>query len=52
MPEFLWRKGEVVMDILIIAHFTQAPNEKGNGRFHYLADLLSEQKQNEHKVEI
>ncbi|MDW0110673.1 glycosyltransferase family 4 protein [Sporosarcina aquimarina] len=29
-------------DILIIAHFTQAPNEKGNGRFHYLAEKLSD----------
>ncbi|OLS38882.1 hypothetical protein BTR22_04315 [Alkalihalophilus pseudofirmus] len=36
-------------DILIIAHFTQAPNEKGNGRFHYLAEKISEQNA---KVEI
>ncbi len=27
-------------DILIIAHFTQAPGEKGNGRFHYIAENM------------
>lgn len=26
--------------ILMINHFTQTPGEKGNGRFHYLANLL------------
>lgn len=40
------------MDVLIIAHFTQVPNEKGNGRFHYLANLLSEQKQSRNIVEV
>lgn len=29
-------------DILIIAHFTQVPGEKGNSRFPYLANLLVE----------
>lgn len=29
-------------DVLIIAHFTQVPGEKGNGRFHYLAKILVE----------
>ena len=29
-------------DILIIAHFTQVPGEKGNGRFHYLAKMLAD----------
>lgn len=28
-------------DILIIAHFTQAPGEKGNGRFHYIAEKIN-----------
>lgn len=28
-------------DILIIAHFTQIPGEKGNGRFHYIAQKLN-----------
>ncbi|USL25723.1 glycosyltransferase family 4 protein [Priestia megaterium] len=27
-------------DILIVAHFTQAPGEKGNGRFEYIANML------------
>lgn len=27
-------------DVLIIAHFTQVPGEKGNGRFHYIAQKL------------
>lgn len=36
------------MDILIIAHFTDAPNEKGNNRFKYLAKMLSEN----NKVEV
>lgn len=37
-------------DILIIAHFTQAPNEQGNGRFHYIANKLANNPEN--KVEI
>lgn len=36
-------------DILIIAHFTQVPGEKGNGRFHYLAEKIDK---NESKVEV
>ncbi|MED3652388.1 glycosyltransferase family 4 protein [Heyndrickxia sporothermodurans] len=28
-------------DVLIIAHFTQIPGEKGNGRFGYLANMLT-----------
>lgn len=31
-------------DILIIAHFTQAPGEHGNGRFHYLAETIDKDK--------
>ncbi|MBS5799855.1 MAG: glycosyltransferase family 4 protein [Clostridiales bacterium] len=34
------------MDILMITHFTQVPGEKGNGRFHYLANLLAEEGMN------
>lgn len=30
-------------DILIIAHFTQVPGEKGNGRFHYIAEKIDKQ---------
>jgi len=30
-------------DILIIAHFTQVPGEKGNGRFHYIAQKINKQ---------
>lgn len=30
-----------MQDILIIAHFTQAPGEKGNGRFHYIAESIN-----------
>lgn len=37
-------------DILIIAHFTQAPNEPGNGRFHYIANKLAENIEN--RVEL
>ncbi|WP_026691505.1 glycosyltransferase family 4 protein [Alteribacter aurantiacus] len=33
-------------DILIIAHYTKAPNEKGNGRFHYIADKLGNKSKN------
>lgn len=29
-----------MMDILMIAHFTQVPGEVGNGRFHYIAERL------------
>ncbi|WP_350019931.1 glycosyltransferase family 4 protein [Priestia flexa] len=29
-------------DILIIAHFTQAPGEPGNGRFWYISDMLAD----------
>ncbi|WP_057760898.1 glycosyltransferase family 4 protein [Cytobacillus praedii] len=36
-------------DILIVAHFTQTPGEKGNGRFHYIANLLALEG---HKIEI
>ncbi|WP_240377984.1 glycosyltransferase family 4 protein [Bacillus piscicola] len=28
-------------DVLIISHFTQAPGEKGNGRFHYIAERVN-----------
>ena len=28
------------MNILIIAHFTGIPSEKGNNRFNYIANLL------------
>lgn len=38
-------------DILIIAHFTQIPGEKGNGRFHYIAEKLYK-KSNEIMVEV
>lgn len=31
-------------DILIIAHFTQVPGEKGNSRFKYIAEMLSKKK--------
>lgn len=37
-------------DILILAHFTQAPNEQGNGRFHYIAGRLADNEEN--KVEV
>jgi len=30
-------------DILIIAHFTQFPGEKGNGRFHYIAEKINKE---------
>lgn len=33
-------------DILMITHFTQVPGEKGNGRFHYLANLLADEGMN------
>ncbi len=33
-------------DILIVAHFTQTPFEKGNGRFHYLAGMLAQDEKN------
>lgn len=36
-------------DILIIAHFTQAPGEKGNGRFHYIAEKINK---NSAKIEV
>ena len=29
------------MNILIIANFTQNPEEKGNNRFNYIANLLA-----------
>lgn len=29
-----------MLDILIIAHFTQIPGETGNGRFHYIAEKI------------
>ena len=35
------------MKILIVAHFTQVPQEKGNNRFNYMANLLSENKDNQ-----
>ena len=38
------------MKILIIAHFTQTPNENGNNRFNYLANLLG--KSEENRVEL
>lgn len=28
-------------DILIVAHYTQAPSEKGNGRFYYIAENIN-----------
>ena len=37
------------MNILIIANFTQNPEEKGNNRFNYIANLLAN---NNHKVEL
>lgn len=37
-------------DILMVAHFTQTPFEKGNGRFHYLAGRLAQD--NDNKVEV
>lgn len=36
-------------DILIIAHFTHVPGEKGNSRFNYIANLLAD---NNFKVEV
>lgn len=30
-------------DILMVTHFTQVPGEKGNSRFKYISDLLSEE---------
>lgn len=36
-------------DILMVTHFTQVPGEKGNGRFHYIANMLANQGM---KVEI
>lgn len=30
-------------DILMITHFTQVPGEKGNGRFHYIAEKICKQ---------
>lgn len=36
-------------NILLIAHFTQAPGEKGNGRFVYIAEMLEKRG---HKVEV
>ena len=38
------------MKILIIAHFTQMPSEKGNNRFNYISNLLS--KNSENQVEL
>ena len=38
------------MDILMITHFTQMPDENKNGRFHYLAVELMKNQNN--KVEI
>ncbi len=34
----------------MVAHFTQAPDEPGNGRFHYLANLLSKNAENNVKL--
>lgn len=31
-------------DILMVTHFTQVPGEKGNGRFHYLAEKIDKSK--------
>lgn len=36
-------------DVLIIAHFTQVPGEKGNSRFTYLANMLAD---NDFNVEL
>jgi len=36
-------------DILIIAHFTHVPGEKGNSRFHYIANLINK---DENSVEL
>lgn len=36
-------KDKMKKDILIIAQYTQAPGETGNGRFHYLAQMLVNQ---------
>ena len=33
-------------DILIISHFTQAPREVGNGRFHYIAERINKENTN------
>lgn len=33
-----------MLDILIIAHFTQVPGEAGNGRFHYIAEKINKTK--------
>lgn len=35
------------MKILIVAHFTQTPNENGNNRFNYIANLLGMIKENQ-----
>lgn len=35
------------MKILLVAHFTQTPNEKGNNRFNYIADLLGKDRKNQ-----
>lgn len=37
-------------DILIVAHFTQAPNEQGNGRFHYIANRLADNEENQIEI--
>ena len=39
------------MDILIVAHFINLPNENGNNRFNYLADVLANENQ-EDSVEV
>ena len=33
----------IILNILLVAHFTKTPNEKGNNRFNYIADRLSEE---------
>jgi len=38
-----------MLDVLIIAHFTQVPGEAGNGRFHYIASKLAK---NSSKIEV
>lgn len=37
-------------DILIVTHFTQAPNEQGNGRFHYIANKLTDNEENQIEI--
>ena len=37
------KAGNIMQDILIIAHFTQVPGEVGNGRFHYIAEKINKE---------